>query len=124
MVAARNLVSRSAAARLRLCGAALRSLVAAPPNPRQLAIRLREALSTLRPSGPREPFTLARAGGEGVLELPELGYTFALSHPAMATVLTGTTNPAHLVRNVRAALASPLTPLEIDSLRAFLLRHA
>jgi aryl-alcohol dehydrogenase-like predicted oxidoreductase len=124
MVAARNLVPRNAAARLRLCGAALRSLVATPPQPRQVAIRLREALSSLRRSGPRKPFTLARERGEGVLELPELGYTYALSHPAVATVLTGTTNPEHLARNVRAALAPPLTPGEIESLRELLRRHA
>jgi aryl-alcohol dehydrogenase-like predicted oxidoreductase len=123
MVAARNLVSRSARARLKLSVTALRSLVTSPPKPGVAALRLREALSTLRRSGPRQAIRLARQGGEGVLELPAAGYTFALSHPAVATVLTGTNNPAHLEQNVAAALAPALTPEEILELRGLLQRR-
>jgi aryl-alcohol dehydrogenase-like predicted oxidoreductase len=123
MVAARNLVSRSAGARLKLSVTALRSLVTSPPEPRAAALRLRAALSTLRRSGPRQAIRLARQGGEGVLELPAAGYTFALSHPAVATVLTGTTDRTHLEQNVRAALAPALGPSEIGELRRLLERQ-
>jgi aryl-alcohol dehydrogenase-like predicted oxidoreductase len=120
MVAARNLVSRSVGARLRLSVASLRSLFTSPPEPRLAVSRLRAALSTLRRSGPAQAIRLARQDGEEVLELPAAGYAFALSHPAVATVLTGTTDRAHLEQNVRAALAPALRPAEIEQLRALL----
>jgi aryl-alcohol dehydrogenase-like predicted oxidoreductase len=123
MATARYLVGRSAGERLKLSGAALRSLLTSPPRPGLVASRLRAALATLRRSGPRQAITLARQGGEDVLELPAAGYTFALSHPAVATVLTGTTNRAHLEQNVRAALAPALKPTEIEELRELLQRQ-
>ena len=49
--------------------------------------------------------------------LAAAGYQYALSHPAVATVLTGTTDPNHLEANVRAALGPPLDPEHIARLR-------
>jgi aryl-alcohol dehydrogenase-like predicted oxidoreductase len=120
MVAARNLVPRSAAERMKLFSAALGSLVSAPPRPRSVAIRLLGALSSLRPTGPGGAISVAREGREGRLVLPTAGYTFALSHPAVTTVLSGTTDPVHLQQNVEAALAPTLTRGEIDRLRKLL----
>ena len=123
MVAARNLVGRTAGERIALFLAALRSLVASPTSPGTLPIRLVDALGTLRPGRLRGKPMIARKGGKGELQLPSAGYTFALSHPAVATVLTGTNNPAHLLQNVAAALAPALTPEEILELRELLQRR-
>ena len=122
MVAARNLVHRTAGERLKLSAAALLSLMKSPPRPGLAALRLREALSPLRRSGPSAALSMPRQGGAGVLQLPAAGYTFAVSHPAVATVLTGTTNPGHLEQNVQAALAPALTAGEIAALRELLRR--
>lgn len=122
MVAARNLVPRTAGERLKLLAAALLSLVRSPPRPGLTALRLREALSTLRRSGSSAALSMPRQGGAGVLQLPAAGYTFAVSHPAVVTVLTGTTNPEHLEQNVQAALAPALTAGEIAALREMLRR--
>lgn len=123
MVAARNLVSRTAGERLQLSAAALLSLVRSPPRPGLAVLRLREALATLRRSGPSKALAIPRQGGEGVMQLPATGYTFAVSHPAVATVLTGTTNPEHLEENVQAALAPALTAGEIAELQERLRRQ-
>jgi aryl-alcohol dehydrogenase-like predicted oxidoreductase len=123
MVAARNLVHRTAAERLKLSAAALLSLVGSPPRPSLAALRLRMALATLRRSGPSAALSIPRQGGEGILQLPAAGYTFAVSHPAVVTVLTGTTNPEHLEQNVQAALAPALTSGEIEALREMLRRQ-
>ncbi len=37
---------------------------------------------------------------------PALGYKYSISHPAVSTVITGTTNIKHLVNNARAVLVS------------------
>jgi aryl-alcohol dehydrogenase-like predicted oxidoreductase len=49
--------------------------------------------------------------------LPSAGYTFTASHPAVATVLTGTNDPVHLEQNIAAACAPMLSRKEIDRLR-------
>lgn len=120
MTAARYLVVRSPAERLKLLIAAVHALAASPPEPGRVTIRLRNALSAIRRSGPRQTFTLTRPGDLDDLALPELGYTFALSHPVVATVLTGTTDRDHLERNVRSALAPALQPDETRVLRDWL----
>ena len=117
MTAARHLVVRPPAQRLKLLMAAVHALGASPPEPGRVTIRLRNALSAIRRSGPRQSFTLSRPGAVADLALPEVGYAFALAHPAVATVLTGTTDRGHLECNVRAALAPPLQPDEIQALR-------
>lgn len=49
--------------------------------------------------------------------LVRLGYRFSSAHPAVSTVLTGTTNPDHLRANL-AAIESPPVPTEkLDRLR-------
>jgi len=122
MVAARNLVTRNARERLKLFARALHSLVTSPPDPSKLNLRLRDTFSTLLQSGSSEGLSIAREHGKGFLELPAAGYTFAVSHPAIATVLTGTTDPVHLEQNASAALAPALTSQEIDRLRKLLQR--
>jgi L-galactose dehydrogenase len=120
MVAARNLAARNRRERLQLFSRALLSLASSPPSLNKLNARLRAAYSTLlqtRSSGER---SVARESREGFLKLPAAGYTFAISHPALATVLTGTTNLVHLKQNVEAALAPELTPGEIGKLRRLL----
>jgi len=117
MVAARDLVSRNALQRLRLLPRAAFTLFTSPGEPSKLNLRLRETFSTLLQSGPGGERLIAREHLEGYLELPSAGYTFALSHPAIATVLTGTTDPVHLEQNARAAMAPALTSQEIDRLR-------
>jgi L-galactose dehydrogenase len=39
---------------------------------------------------------------------PALGYKYSISHPAVSTVITGTTNIKHLVNNARAVLFNSL----------------
>jgi aryl-alcohol dehydrogenase-like predicted oxidoreductase len=46
--------------------------------------------------------------GPGVETLADAAYKFAADSPAVATVLTGTANTAHLEANVRAILGPPL----------------
>lgn len=46
---------------------------------------------------------------DGAVEsVPAAAYKFAVAHPAIATVLTGTSRQAHLEENVRAATGAPL----------------
>lgn len=120
MVAARHLVHRNSRQRLKLFSGALLSLVSSPPNLNSLKIRLRAACSTLLQTSSSVEHSIAREGMEGFLKLPAAGYTFAVSHPAIATVLTGTTNRVHLEQNIEAAMAPALTPREIDELRQLL----
>ncbi len=119
IVPARHLVSRNTRERLKLFSRALISCFTSAPSPNGLNQRLRVALSALRQSRSSRG-SVAREGGGDSLVLPAAAYTFAVSHPAVATVLTGTTNPAHLEQNVQAALARPLTTKEIDQLQAIL----
>jgi aryl-alcohol dehydrogenase-like predicted oxidoreductase len=51
------------------------------------------------------------------LSLPAAGYKYAAAHPAIATVLTGTTNIEHLEDNTRAILGLPLPEQEMAHLR-------
>ena len=47
----------------------------------------------------------------------ELALRFTLSAP-LQTAIVGTTNPAHLLRNVEYAMAGPLSPPEFEEIRA------
>ena len=120
MVAARNLATRNTRERLHLFSRALLSLASSPPSLNNLNPRLRAAYSTLLQTSSSGEHSVARESREGFLELPAAGYTFAVSHLAIATVLTGTTDPVLLEQNVKAALAPALTSKEIDRLRKLL----
>jgi L-galactose dehydrogenase len=120
MAAARHQVFRSAVTRLRLFSRTMTSLVMSPPSWERLKIRLQEGRSLLLRPGPKWTPPVSRAGGGSPLVLPAAAYTFAVSQPAIATVLTGTTEVAHLEQNVAAALAPAMTLQEIKQLRALL----
>ena len=66
----------------------------------------------VRPEVPARWAAFERAGLEELLEAGESASSFmlrfALSHPAVHTVIVGTTNVNHLLENVDAALAGPL----------------
>ncbi len=117
MAPARHLVTRSTRERLELFARALAGFAASPPGPDKLKLRLQDALATLRRPRVRETISITRECGLEPLVLPAAAYTFAASHPAVATVLTGTINPAHLQQNLAATLASALTTEEIEQLR-------
>lgn len=104
MLPARHLVRRNALERLGLSVRTLRSCFESRPRPNDLVQRLRVAFSALRQSSSNRELSMARKSGEGPLELPA-AYTFAISHPAITTVLTGTTNETHLEQNVRAVVS-------------------
>jgi aryl-alcohol dehydrogenase-like predicted oxidoreductase len=59
---------------------------------------------------------LGRLAKEHALSPPAIGYKYAAAHPAIATVLTGTTNIEHLEDNARAILGPPLPEQEIAHL--------
>jgi aryl-alcohol dehydrogenase-like predicted oxidoreductase len=120
MVAARHLVSRSAGERLKLLSRALVSLAASPPGRDKLKIRLQGVLSTLKPTTAGQIIPVPRDSGGEPLLLPRAGYTFAVSHPAIATVLTGTNDLSHLEQNLEATLAPALTSEEVRLLRVML----
>ena len=122
MLPARHLVSRNLRERSMVFSRALRACLASKPTPNDLIIRLRVALSALLQAGSNRQPSVIRESGEDSLVLPAAAYTFAISQPAITTVLTGTTNSVHLEQNVRAALARALTPKEIDQLQ-ILLKH-
>jgi hypothetical protein len=113
-------VFRSAATRLKLFSRTMTSLVLSPPPMDRLKVRLLEGPAVLFRRGPKQAPPVLRAGGGSPLVLPAAAYTFALSQPAIATVLTGTTDVAHLEQNVAAALAPAMTLNEIRQLRALL----
>ena len=52
-----------------------------------------------------------------VTSLPSAGYKFAASHPAVATVLTGTANIRHLEDNAEAVNGPPLSPQAMGRIR-------
>jgi aryl-alcohol dehydrogenase-like predicted oxidoreductase len=120
MAAARHQVSRGVAARLGLLPRIAAGFFASPPSLGRLRVRLRDGLSALSRSGPRQPVPVSRTGGGSPLIMPAAAYLFAISHPAIATVLTGTTNRAHLQQNLAAVLAPALSEDEIQLLRAML----
>ncbi len=120
MVAARHLVTRNTGERIKLFSRALAGLVTSPPGPDKLIFRLKEALSVLRRPRVRQATPVTRENCEESLVLPVAGYTFAASHPAIATVLAGTTDPAHLQQNLAAVLAPALTTGEIERLQMLL----
>lgn len=120
MVAVRHLVTRSRAERLKLFSRNLAGLVTSPPAADKLKLRFWGVLSTLQRSRVKKAIPITRPCAAAPLVLPSAGYTFATTHPAVATVLTGTNDPAHLVQNLAAALAPALTLDEIKRLRALL----
>ena len=102
--------------RAKLFARSLASMVTSPPGKGKLGKRLQGIPAALRRGRVRNPATVSRDDGSSLLTLPEAGYTFATSHPGIATVLTGTTDITHLQRNVRAALAPALSPAEVEKL--------
>ena len=64
---------------------------------------------------PKEPLNWLLSAD--VPTLPAAGYKFAAAHPAVATVLTGTSNRVHLEANLRAALGPPLPKEHLEKLR-------
>jgi aryl-alcohol dehydrogenase-like predicted oxidoreductase len=120
MRAARDQVSRSAAERLKLFSRAVLGGFASLPSLDHFKNRLWVLRSSLRQTRPHRELSLAREDPGDYLRLPAAGYTFAVSHPAVATALTGTTDLNHLEQNIAATLAPPLTPREIDGLQALL----
>ena len=117
MVAARHLVSRKTAERLKLFSRDLISLATSPPRRDKLKIRLQGALSTLKQTMAGRNISVLRNSGDESLILPGAAYTFAASHPAIDTVLTGTNELSHLEQNLEATLAPALTPEEIRQLQ-------
>jgi L-galactose dehydrogenase len=120
MAAARYLVPRGLGQRLRLLPRALAGLAISPPDPFRRSRRVLGLGSLLRPGLARSAGTVSRSSAGPPLRLPASSYTFALSHPGVATVLTGTNDPAHLRENVDAALAPPLTPEDLNRLRSLM----
>ena len=53
----------------------------------------------------------------GVESVPAAGYKYVAAHPAVATVLSGTANIAHLEANVQAILGPPLPAEDMARLR-------
>jgi len=120
MRSARHQVSRSAAERLKLFSRAFLGSFTSKSGMDRLKARLWVLRTSLRQPRPHRELSLAREGPGDELRLPAAGYTFAVSHPAVATALTGTTDLDHLEQNITAALAPALTPAEIDGLQALL----
>ncbi len=52
-----------------------------------------------------------------VASLPAAAYKYVAAHPAIGTVLTGTSRVSHLEANVRAILGPPLPAADMDRLR-------
>ncbi|NET39618.1 MAG: aldo/keto reductase [Cyanothece sp. SIO1E1] len=46
---------------------------------------------------------------DSIATVATAGYSYVLAEPAVCTVLSGTTDPNHLIENVRSALATPLS---------------
>ena len=120
MAAARHQVFRSGAARLKLFSRIVASLVASPPDRVRLKGRILEGITSLSKSTPRQEIPVSRKCGGKPLLLPAAAYTFAASQPAISTVLTGTTDRAHLEQNIEAALAPAVTLDEVEQLLALL----
>jgi aryl-alcohol dehydrogenase-like predicted oxidoreductase len=117
MAAARHQVCRGVSARLRLLPRIAASFFQSPPGPGRWRHRLRDGFSIISRSGPRQPLPVTRKCGGNPLIMPSAAYSFAISHPAVATVLTGTTDRIHLRKNLEAVLAPMLTAEEIQLLR-------
>jgi aryl-alcohol dehydrogenase-like predicted oxidoreductase len=120
MVAARHLVSRKIGDRIGLFSRTLAGFFSSPPTASKLIIRLRGALSVFQRSRVGTVTTVRRENGQETLVLPGAAYAFAASHPAIATVISGTLDPVHLQQNLEAILAPELTSKEIELLRQLL----
>jgi L-galactose dehydrogenase len=55
-------------------------------------------------------------------DLPSAGYRFAISHPAVSSVLAGTLNVEHLRANIAAACAPPMSPEQLARIRSIFLQ--
>ena len=121
MAAVRHLVPRNAAARSEVLLRTLASLFTAPPRNRdRLFARVRAAYDdAFRPAAQPLP-SVVLGKTRTALPMPEAVYTFVASHPAVASVLTGTTNQRHLERNVAAVSAPALSEEEASELRSIL----
>lgn len=104
MAVARPFISRSATARLQLVRSTIAGLFTSPPgNLSRLKARISDALRDVAVPGR----TQAEAWQQeftsiGMAQMPESAYAFALQPAAVASVLTGTTDPGHLESNIRA----------------------
>lgn len=105
MAAARHHVVRSVGARLDIAVRTAASLMASPPNKSRLKARLREAYSDVIGKPGFKAAARGSSGATGSIQSFAAAYRFAAAHPAIATVLTGTTDPVHLEENVRAVLS-------------------
>ena len=114
MRAARELVERTPGQRLALLGRTILGLVMSPSGPRHLPRRFRAAFSTLRPSPAMQEGRRVGSNSAQETATPAKSYAFAISHPAVATVLTGTTSVTHLDENV-AAVLNPGLPCDASS---------
>ncbi len=55
---------------------------------------------------------------EGVPSLAAAGYKYVAAHPAISTILTGTSNREHLEENIDAILGPPLDQTDMERLRS------
>ena len=110
MSTARHFVPRNAAERLRVLGRTFASLATSPPaDIARLKVRLKTAFfDTTRAAPGKARFDHGCEGAAGPA-LPESTYSFALTPAAVSSVLTGTVNPTHLVRNVMSVQAPALS---------------
>lgn len=60
---------------------------------------------------------LREACGDGALEWPEIALRFTLSTPGVHTAIVGTTNPASVRANLRAAGRGPLPDAAVTMIR-------
>jgi aryl-alcohol dehydrogenase-like predicted oxidoreductase len=94
-------------------------------RPEHLKERLSDALS--RGVIERDALTDKEAPLDWLIQgpvesLPAAGYKYVAAHPAIGTVLTGTTNSAHLEANIRAILGPSLPPEHMARLRRIFAR--
>jgi len=82
------------------------------PSPEKLAVKIAEWKNRgmLAPDSLDDETPLDWLIGNGVSSVVDAGYKFAADHPAVATVLTGTANMAHLEENVAALAGHTFLP--------------
>jgi L-galactose dehydrogenase len=110
MAAARHLAAHNFLERLTVACRSLAAMAVYPPERNRFAYRMRSAATGLRRNRANPAGPIGAEEEDGTPTLPSAGYTFAVSHPAVATVLTGTTSAFHLEQNV-AAVLTPRQPL-------------
>ncbi len=81
------------------------------------ALRRGVGLVAMAPFGDGHLLATAQDGGPPTTARLEACLQFALSSPGIASVMVGMSTPEHVAANVRAAVAPPLPPDELDSIR-------